>query len=190
MPSRTQHQEMLARTCAMWDDPHVSFYQDLKLVPTETHSVFLVGPSSRHDVIEFKWRANAHYLLRKFGYRGHIYIPEPKEDDWSFKKNFPMSIDTWERERILSCSLVLAWLCREQTQLPGRLTNFETGFLTGMAYANPERFKRKFIVGAPSNAYKVKSELNWIRHAGVTPYDSLEEMSQEVVSRLGSWMNY
>jgi hypothetical protein len=174
----------------MWDDPHVSFYQDLKFVPDETHSVFLVGPSSRHDVIQFKWRADTHHLLRKGGYPGHIYIPEPKEDDWSFKETFPITIDTWERERILSCSIVLAWLCREQVQLPGRLTNFETGFLTGMAYAAPEKFKQKFIVGAPPDAFKVKSELNWIRHADITPYNNLGEMCSEVHRRLGSWMNY
>jgi hypothetical protein len=184
MPDRRKHLEMLNRTCAMWDDPRVKFYQDLDFVPEDEVSLFALGPSSRHDVIEFKWRADLHHLVRVAGYDGYIYMPEPREDDWTFKRTFPMKISTWERQRILRSTLVFGWVPREPIQLPGRMTNFEAGALTGMVLAQPEKFKDRFMIGAPPDAHKVDSEMDWIRDAGITPFDNLDEMCAEVPRRV------
>jgi len=73
----------------MWDDPLVYHYQELQDVPEDMPSVFLAGPSSREDVLEFKWRPFAVHLLRLHGFQGVIVIPEPRENDWSFKETFP-----------------------------------------------------------------------------------------------------
>lgn len=168
----------------MWDDPNVYCYQDLNLAEDNIQSVFLAGPSSRQDILEFKWRALAVHYLRKAGYHGIIYIPEPREDDWSFKESFPTSIVEWESKRILSCDIVVVWFCRHQTQLPGRVTATELAFLSGMAYANPDKFKGRLIFGHPSDAWKVKSDVHWAGIAGITPFHDLQTMCHYVTRKL------
>ncbi len=181
MANRETTRQMLTFTCAMWDDPFVLHYQELQPVPEDVPSVFLVGPSSREDVLNFKWRPFAVHFLRTHGYKGIIIVPEPRNDDWSFKDSFPVPIVSWERERVLSVQKVVAWVPRHPTQLPGRVTNTELGFLGGMAYANPERFKDRLIWGYPRNAWKVKSEHHWIAEtADIQPFHDLEEMCKHV----------
>jgi hypothetical protein len=64
------------------------------------------------------------------------------------------------------------------------MTNFEAGALTGMVLAQPEKFKDRFMIGAPPDAHKVDSEMDWIRDAGITPFDNLDEMCAEVPRRV------
>jgi hypothetical protein len=70
MANRHETQEMLDLTSMMWDDPLVYFYQSSQLAESGIDSIFLAGPTSREDVLEFKWRAFAVHYLRKAG--GHI----------------------------------------------------------------------------------------------------------------------
>lgn len=170
MANRHETQRMLDLTCAMWDDPLVYFYQNLDFAPDGKKSVFLVGPSSREDILEYKWRAPVHHLIRQGGFDGVIYVPEPRENDWSFKETFPMEIIDWEIPRVLSSTLILSWFCRHPVQLPGRVTATETAFLAGMAYADPSRFKERLLLGHPTGAWKVKSDMRWAAKAGIQPY--------------------
>ena len=56
-------------------------------------------------------------------------------------------------------------------------TNTEIGFLAGMAYADPIRFKNRLIWGYPEDAWKVKSEEHWVGDiAGIKPFHDLEVM--------------
>ncbi len=181
MANRVQLQEMLDLTCAMWDDPLVYHYQDLAAIPDDEPSAFLFGPSSREDVLEFKWRPFGRYFLRKWGFRGPIIVPEPRNNDWSFKATFPVPIVSWERERLLGVTKAVGWVPRHPTQLPGRVTNTELGFLGGMAYADPARFKDRLVWGYPPDAWKVKSEYHWIAEtAGILPFHDLEAMCKHV----------
>ena len=181
MANREKTQEMLDLTCAMWDDPLVYHYQNLEPIPEDVPSAFLFGPSSREDVLEFKWRPYGCYFLRKWGFGGPIVVPEPRNNDWSFKDTFPVEIVDWEAERALGVKKAVGWLPRHPTQLPGRVTNTELGFMGGMAYADPERFKDRLIWGYPHDAWKVKSEHHWIsRIAGIQPFHDLEEMCKHV----------
>lgn len=183
MTDRLRTQEMLDLTCKMWDDPLVHHYQDQQPVPGNVPSIFLVGPSSREDVLNFKWRPFAVHFLRKFGFDGVIIVPEPRNDDWGFKHSLLIPIVSWERARILTVSKVVAWVPRHATQLPGRVTNTELGFLAGMAYASPERFKNRIIWGYPPNAWKMKSEYHWVAEtAGIEPFHNLEKMCKHVAS--------
>lgn len=184
MPNRQQLQEMLDLTCVMWDDPNVRFYQDLELTDTSQRSVFLAGPSSRQDVLEFKWRPLGVHYLRKAGFQGIIYVPEPREDDWSFKESFPIPIVKWESIRILTCNIVMVWFRRHQIQLPGRVTATELAFLSGMIYADPEKFKDRLVFGHPPDAWKVKSDVHWASLAGITPYHNLQPMCEHVAKKL------
>lgn len=185
MANRERTQELLELACAMWDDPLVFCYQDLGFATEEIPSVFLAGPSSRHDVLEFKWRIFEVRYLREAGFQGAIYIPEPRNDDWSFKDKFPLAIVEWESQRILRASIVSVWLAREQVQLPGRVTNTEIGFLGGMAYADPERFKKRLIWGHPPNAWKVKAERHWIGNvADIEPFSDLKLMCEHITALL------
>ena len=176
MANRHETQKMLDLTCAMWDDPLVYFYQNSELAEQGVPSIFLAGPSSRDDVLEFKWRAFAVHYLRTAGFQGVIYIPEPKENDWSFKETFQGRIVEWESKRLLLASIAFVWVPRHQIQLPGRVTNTELGFLSGMAYAAPERFKDRLVFGSPREAWKVNSEIHWASLAGVQAVDDLRSM--------------
>ena len=186
MAGRKETQKMLNLTCAMWDDEKVLCYQDAEGSTWNQDSIFLAGPSSREDVLEFKWRSLAVHYLREAGFIGIIFIPEPRENDWAFKENFPEPIVAWEARYILQSDLVLFWIPRHQTQLPGRVTNTELGFMAGRACANPERFKYSFVWGHPRDAWKVKSEHHWVSEiAGIEPLHDLNELCIEAVRLLG-----
>ena len=185
MPNREKTQEMLGLACAMWDDSLVYCYQNLEPVPDDMLSIFLAGPSSRDDVLNFKWRPYARHYLREAGFQGIIIVPEPRNDDWSFKETFPTEIVEWETTRLLQVTLGFIWIPRHPVQLPGRVTNTESGFLAGMAYANPERFKERMIWGYPTDAWKVKSEHHWICNvAGIKPFHDLKTLCEHAHARL------
>lgn len=141
----------------------------------------MFGPSSREDILEFKWRPYGVHFLRKWGFNGLIVVPEPRNNDWGFRSAFPTTIVSWERERLLAVKKAVGWIPRHPTQLPGRVTNTELGFLGGMAYSDPERFKSRLVWGYPPDAWKVKSEHHWIADiAGVQPFYDLKEMCKHV----------
>lgn len=193
MADRKETQHMLDLACAMWDDPLVYMYQDPLLVGCGTPSIFLAGPSSREDVLEFKWRINAVQYLRLAGFKGIIYVPEPRENDWSFKDEFEGEIVEWEKSRLLSASMVLVWIPRHQTQLPGRVTNTELGVLIGMALALPAKYSDRFEFGYPSGAWKVKSETHWAIEAGKKPFYDLQAMCGHIAQKLaflGAWSDF
>lgn len=188
MANRQETQRMLDLTCAMWDDPLVYHYQDLAFAEPGIQSIFLAGPSSRQDVLEYKWRAFAVHYLRKAGYQEVIYVPEPRENDWSFKETFPMKIVKWESDRLLSCSMKMFWIPRHEIQLPGRVTNTELGFFSGAMFAAPEKFKDRVVMGCPSDAWKVNSEKHWTAIGGVEQFSDLEAMCNYVLHKLGCLM--
>ena len=185
MANRQETQRMLDLTCAMWDDPQVYFYQDLNFAPEGVPSVFFVGPSSRQDILEYKWRAFAHHYVRKAGYTGVIYVPEPRNNDWSFKDTFPMKIVEWESVRVLACTLVMSYSFRHEVQLPGRMTSTENAFLAGMAYAAPEKFRDRFVICHPEGSWKASSEKHWVSGiGGIKSFTDLELTCQHVAARL------
>ena len=70
--------ELLKR---MWNDPRVQFYDDSEMPPDKEladGSAFLVGPTSRHQLLEYNWRCQAVNHLRNAGFKGIIYVPEPR----------------------------------------------------------------------------------------------------------------
>jgi hypothetical protein len=185
MRKREEIKQRLELACGMWDDPLVYFYQQLALASRGTPSIFLAGPTSRDEVLEYKWRIFAVHFLRTYGFSGVIYVPEAREDDWSFKKTFPKNLVTWEQERVMTADVTMVWFDRHQVQLPGRLTGFEGGFLAGMAYASPSRFEKRLVVGSPPNAWKVRSEQSWVTDvAGLHWHDDLEAMCRTAIGRL------
>ncbi len=186
MPNRLETQKMLDLTCAMWDDNKVFCYQDGdNYLSHGGDNIFLAGPSSREDVLEFKWRSLAVHYLRNSGYKQGIIIPEPRENDWSFKDSFLSSIVAWESRAILTSDLTLFWIPRHQTQLPGRVTNTELGFMAGRAHADPQMNRYRFLWGYPPDAWKVKSEHHWVTNvAGIKPVHDLAELCADAVSLL------
>lgn len=189
MSDRYDLRTMYEMAVAMWDDPLVYHYQDLQEIPDDVPSVFLAGPSSRENVLEFKWRAEFVFKLRLMGYKGIIVVPEARDNDFSFKQHWeldpsaPPSIVSWECKRLLlQVKKAVFWIPRHQVQLPGRVTNTELGFLAGMAYAAPDKYKDRLIWGYPKDAWKVKSEYHWVaEQAGILPYHDIAEMCQEII---------
>jgi hypothetical protein len=95
-------------------------------------------------------------------------------------------IVAWESKRLLHASIAFIWLPRHQVQLPGRVTNTELGFLSGMAYAAPKKFKKRLVFGCPPGAWKVNSEIHWASLAGINPFDNLKKMCEYTRAKLSS----
>jgi hypothetical protein len=98
------------------------------IVKTNTHSpqaftksIFLAGPTTRNNGEKLtEWRLEACEILKKKGYDGVVYIPEP------FTSNLESQVN-WENARLNWCDCVLFWVPRDLQKLPGFTTNIEFG---------------------------------------------------------------
>jgi len=131
-------------------------------------SVFLAGPSVRGEKTRTPWRQEAIWLFqaRKFG--GELYVPEPFCDDYQAQ------ID-WEAEHLERADLILFWIPRDLETLPGFTTNVEFG----------EWMKSgKVLLGAPSDAPKMRYLFAKARKYDVLCFHSLEAMVETAVRTL------
>ncbi|MFZ3032321.1 MAG: hypothetical protein WA082_04795 [Candidatus Moraniibacteriota bacterium] len=117
----------------MWADPKVQLYQDKDLPAdlSDHDSVFLAGPTSRHQLVEYNWRCEAVAFLREAGFDGYIFVPEPrgleKSDDFTERSY----IHWWESNRLLAAVKKAVWVPRNDDELLGLNTNFEWAYLIG-----------------------------------------------------------
>lgn len=112
-------------------------------------SIFLAGPTIRignkNNTIDLQsWRKEAVDILKSEGFNGSVYIPEwdynIKPKGWTYKGQ----ID-WETNGLNSATIILFWIPRNNTSLPGFTTNVEFG----------EWYKSgKIVVGSPKDSWK------------------------------------
>lgn len=121
----------LALIEAMWRDPFVQLYNDpeLPLKKDQTRTVFLAGPTSRRQILEYNWRSEAVALLRAAGFTGYIYVPEPRGEEIDGDFTEKSYIHHWESTRLLGASHPAFWVPRGGSEMFGLNTNFEWGFL-------------------------------------------------------------
>lgn len=159
----------------MWEDPKVQCYDDRKL-PSKTAlrdgSAFFAGPTSRSYVLEYNWRSVLRKLVRERGYKGWIYVPEPrgsKEADF-FHGSYAHN---WESKRLLSADSKIFWVPRKGTEMLGLNTNFEWGLIVGMLLSGkPVRL----CMGWPDDAERVGLPNHYAELAGVTRYKTLNSL--------------
>jgi hypothetical protein len=176
------HRNMLGKLKAMWEDPLVQLYNDASL-PNELFrgSVFLAGPTSRHQVLECQWRAQAVSLLRHYGFEGWIFCPEPRGIELSSDFTERSYIHKWESDRLMGARHVAFWIPRKADELLGLNTNFELGMSVKRAELD-ENYRRKLFVGWPHEAERMGLPNHYMEMAGFYRYTTLEELCQTVES--------
>lgn len=176
----------LALMRAMWTDPLVQLYNDMDMPPlgerTDLGSVFLAGPTSRHQLIEYNWRCEAIHLLRTAGFSGYIYAPEPRgeEKDGDFTER--SYIHAWESSRLLSASHPVFWIPRKADELLGLNTNLEFGIFIGRILFSDTR--TRIFIGWPPEAERMGLPNHYaVEMAGCRRHTSLQSLCNAVAGR-------
>jgi 8-oxo-dGTP pyrophosphatase MutT (NUDIX family) len=135
-------------------------------------SIFLAGPTPRDEATP-SWRPEALRLLAARGYDGVVFLPEPRDGRW--QRDYDAQVD-WEERHLEMADVILFWLPRELTSMPGLTTNDEWG-----------TYKRsgKVVFGAPPGAEKVRYQRHYAEkfHAGSA--GSLEATVALALERIG-----
>ncbi len=154
----SDHQEKLDLLQKMWRDPRVQLYNDDKLPNSfelrQVHSLFLAGPTSRNQILEYNWRCEAVALLRTYGFHGWIYCPEPRGLELAEDFTERSYIHTWESDRLMKATHVAFWVPRKADELLGLNTNLELGVYIGKKLARQLNHQKLFI-GWPHNAERM-----------------------------------
>lgn len=167
---------------SMWSDPLVQTYQDSALPSDDRSSVFLAGPTSRNQILEYNWRSEAVRLLREFGYRGWIFCPEPRGEECPGDFTDVDTVYTWESDRLMNAAHVLFWIPRKADELLGLNTNLELGIILGKVMVFPE-FRQKLYVGWPNGAERMGLLKHYVTIAKTTPYKTLVDLCKAVAPR-------
>lgn len=167
----------------MWADPMAQLYQDVEL-PKDlqtSDSVFLAGPTSRHQLVEYNWRCEAVALLREAGFNGYIFVPEPRglEKPGDFTER--SYIHWWESNRLIAAAKKAVWVPRNGDELLGLNTNFEWAYLVGLKAAG-ETFPLFF--GWPNGAARMGLPHHYaVERAGCHRFTSLRGLCNAVAGR-------
>jgi hypothetical protein len=152
----------LDRISAMLADNDVHMYDHPDLPSAEYGamygSVFLAGPTSRECIAEYNWRSDAVYYLRKQGFKGVIFVPEPGKAGIAHSGDFTEKefIHSWESTRLLSATYVVFWIPRNKHELLGLNTNLEFGIWLGkLSHLPQEERVRKLFIGWPDTAERM-----------------------------------
>ena len=106
-------------------------------------SIYLAGPSPR-DAAHPNWRQEALHLLEDAGYDGHVFVPLPR--DGSQAEDYLIQAD-WEQRAMNHSDILLFWVPRDLTTLPGFSTNVEFG---------QKIAGRNIVLGHPTEAPKCR----------------------------------
>lgn len=153
-----EHTHMLGLLQAMWSDPRVQCYNDKEKphIGEEMYdgSIFLAGPTSRHQILEYSWRGQAVAYLREAGFKGFIYVPEPRGEEKSRDFTDRSYIHNWESSRLLHATRPVFWIPRKADELLGLNTNFEFAlFIGGILFGAPGN--KTIFLGWPPEAERM-----------------------------------
>jgi hypothetical protein len=179
---------LLAELKAMWADPMVQLYNDEELPEhsKEKGAVFLAGPTSRHQVLECQWRATAVAMLRKRGFKGWIYCPEPRglELDGDFTER--SYIHRWESSRLVTPTTcaehALFWIPRKADELLGLNTNLELGIFLGIRMMTRKPSHKRLFVGWPEGAERMGLPRHYMGEVNMNRYSDLDTLCADLVA--------
>jgi hypothetical protein len=123
-------------------------------------SIFLAGPTLRESHQHLRsWRLDAVDLFQSMKFTGSLFLPEP------FAKVYNTQVE-WEEKYLNLATVILFWIPRDLTTLPGFTTNVEFG----------EWMKSgKVGLGYPPEAKKMRYLESKARKYGIPIAQSLEE---------------
>lgn len=108
-------------------------------------SIFLAGPSPRSSMGEH-WRADAFKEFERFEFDGTLFSPVPEDLtnlDGHFDTEMYFNQIDWEQRYLREATVIMFWVPRELSELPGFTTNIEFG-----QYVN----SGKIVLGYPFHA--------------------------------------
>lgn len=181
-----RHTKCLSLLEAMWADPLVQCYNDAekpsKRDEQRRGSVFLGGPTSRHQFISCNWRGAAVAYLREAGFRGYIYIPEPRGEEISTDFTERSYIHNWESDRLLYATHQVFWIPRKADELLGLNTNLELGICIGkMLFA---KGKSSLFIGWPPEAERMGLPNHYaVELCGCHRYTNLKDLCYAVAGK-------
>ena len=141
-------------------------------------TIFLAGPTLRDsDYATQSWRAEAVEILKALGFEGTVYIPE--FTDIEAMKDFDEEKQTrWEWEALANSNIIVFWVPRNNTDLPGFTTNIEFGRYITMC---PD----KVVRGYPPEATKMKyMDMLYTNVTGRNAKSTMEDTLKEAVEKL------
>ena len=122
-------------------------YSDQEVIKNQK-SIFLAGPTPRGEGVD-SWRTMACEKLQEFGFEGVVYVPE--YSTWKPKADY-VDQAMWEREALISSTVILFWIPRSLPDMPAFTTNVEFGYWLHTG---------KVLYGRPDSASKIKY-LDWL----------------------------
>ncbi len=106
--------------------------------------IFLAGPSPR-SAEDINWRPGAVDTLKEIGFTGIVYVPLPRDGNWSPEYDAQVS---WELKYLEGATCIAFWIPRDLNYLPGFTTNVEFGL-----YVRSGKIILGYPVGAPKMKY-------------------------------------
>lgn len=116
-----------------------------------TSAIFLAGPTPR-DAETPSWRPEALRLLGAADYDGVVMVPEVEDGEWKSGPDAYMEQVEWERRGLDLADVILFWVPRDMSTMPGLTTNVELGLYTT---------SDKVVLGAPEWAKSIR----YLEHA-------------------------
>ena len=147
--------------------------EDLSSI-VDKKSVFLAGPTPRSSEVE-GWRQSAINLFSLSNFDGVLLIPE-EENSSSFDFEFDTQIE-WENEALEKADVILFWIDRNLSTMPGFTTNIEFGYWLG-------KDSSKLIIGSPAEAPKMKYILYQASENGIPHYQKLDELVFNTIKKI------
>lgn len=118
-------------------------------------SIFLAGPSPRGN-LEHHWRPMALEILSARGFNGSVFVPLQADGSWL--NNYNLQID-WELYYLNLATVILFWIPRDLSFLPGFIANVEYGMFIKSG---------KIVLGYPQHAPKL-GYLNYLAQLNLVP---------------------
>jgi hypothetical protein len=165
----------------MWQDPMVQCYDDTEIPSDDYPSVFLNGPTSRRQILEFNHRCLTVKFLREAGFRGRIYVPEPRGREKPGDFTEKAYIHHWEssRRHIATCNAY--WVPRDNGELLGLNTNLELGIDIGMVLSGAGRM---VVAGWPQDAARMGLPAHYLGRAEIPLFNDQKVMCEYIALAL------
>lgn len=183
----------------LWTDRHIQMYGDAQLPIGDScfekyGAVFLLGPTSRNQLIELNWRKNAAFFLRHMGFHGWIYVPENRGGygrDWSTSSAMAeFDAPEWETDRWLhpKTRATISWIPRDDHELLGLNTNWEEGFQCGaVEYGAPHE---GIFIGWPDDAKRMKLPRHYLNRMAKKGWNKETNFSNDLCNLCRQACNY
>jgi len=139
-----------------------------------TKTLFLAGPTPRDENIQ-SWRSEALKELKKQGYDGVVFVPEPKNG--IRKAGYDEQV-IWENAALHRSDVILFWIPRNMKDAPGLTTNDEWGYWKAV-------HPTKLVLGIPDNAERVNYQKFYAKKFEIDIVNSLHDAAEKVIYKIG-----